>query len=544
MAASTTLRAAIYCRVSTDGQEENASLPTQEAACRAYAAERGYSVAEVYTDVHSGFELWERPRLTILREAIRQGGLDAIICHALDRLSRRQVHTAILIDECERAGVALLFVTEEFERSAVGEFIRSAKSFAAELEREKIKERTMRGLENKVRSGRPIGSTMYYGYRWRDDAKSGYAIDETTGPIVRRIFALALAGQSLRSIGHTLSTEGIPTATGNARWAHSSVVQILENRVYLGEATAWRYRTEHAQGRRTTRRRPESEHIPLPAGTIPPLVDDATFEAVQARLARNKAEAVRNNRHHEAFLLRSGYAICGYCGMHLTTKFAPARWQGTGPRPQYYLNRAKCNHHACGHSVAITATTLDGAVWDRVEALLTRPEIVAAELSRLRTEDPVGDDLAAVERMLADVGRKQANLTRAIAVVDDPDAAAPLVGEVAALGKRRRALEEERDGLRARRGAWQSSQEQLDGLAEWCRTVGRNLRDLTYSQKRQVLAALDVKAKLYQADHTPRYEIVASIPLGAAPGACIVDSAPRRAGCRGRAPTRPSAGSR
>ena len=41
--------AAIYGRVSTPGQEaEGISLDSQEAACRAYAAEHGYAVDERY----------------------------------------------------------------------------------------------------------------------------------------------------------------------------------------------------------------------------------------------------------------------------------------------------------------------------------------------------------------------------------------------------------------------------------------------------------------------------------------------------------------
>jgi predicted site-specific integrase-resolvase len=132
--------AALYERVSTGGQEaEGTSLDTQEAACRAHAAERGYQVAEehIYREVHTGAEMWERPKLTALREAVRQGRVGAVICYALDRLSRKQAHVSIIADECERAGVPLLFVTEEFERSPVGEFIRNAKAFAAELERER-----------------------------------------------------------------------------------------------------------------------------------------------------------------------------------------------------------------------------------------------------------------------------------------------------------------------------------------------------------------------------------------------------------------------
>ena len=71
-------------RVSTPGQEaEGTSLDTQEAACRAYAAEHGYSVVAVYREVHSGAELWQRPKLTELREAVRNRTIGAIIAYAL-----------------------------------------------------------------------------------------------------------------------------------------------------------------------------------------------------------------------------------------------------------------------------------------------------------------------------------------------------------------------------------------------------------------------------------------------------------------------------
>jgi DNA invertase Pin-like site-specific DNA recombinase len=67
------VKAAIYCRVSTTMQEDNYSLPTQEEACRKHAAALGYTVTAVQQDVHSGYELWERRGLTALREAARSG---------------------------------------------------------------------------------------------------------------------------------------------------------------------------------------------------------------------------------------------------------------------------------------------------------------------------------------------------------------------------------------------------------------------------------------------------------------------------------------
>src|SRR4051812_27817119 len=136
------MNAAIYVRVSTKGQEdEGTSLVSQEAACRAYAAARGYTVAEahVYREVHTGAELWERPQLTALRQAVRAGEVGAIVAYALDRLSREQGHIYILDDECTRHDVAMLFVTEKFDNTPVGKIVRSVKGFAAELEREKIR---------------------------------------------------------------------------------------------------------------------------------------------------------------------------------------------------------------------------------------------------------------------------------------------------------------------------------------------------------------------------------------------------------------------
>ena len=61
-----------------------------------------------------------------------------MIAYAVDRLSRNQAHLYILAEELETSGIAVQFVTESFEDSAVGKFIRSAKAFAAEVEREKF----------------------------------------------------------------------------------------------------------------------------------------------------------------------------------------------------------------------------------------------------------------------------------------------------------------------------------------------------------------------------------------------------------------------
>src|SRR5215207_728407 len=179
---ASTTRAAIYCRVSTSAQEEDGtSLDTQEARCRAYAQERGWQVVAVERETHTGADLFGRPRLAAVRQALRDGTADMVLAYALDRLSRKQTHVAIIAEEAETAGAGLAFVTEDFDKGPVGTFIRGAKAFAAELEREKIRERSMRGREQRVRMGRPLPSSKpLYGYQWRDETHSTLEEDPLT----------------------------------------------------------------------------------------------------------------------------------------------------------------------------------------------------------------------------------------------------------------------------------------------------------------------------------------------------------------------------
>ena len=72
----------------------------------------------------------------------------------MDRLSRNQNHVGVLFDEVEQTSVQLQFVTENFEDTAIGRFILSARAVIGEVEREKIAERTMRGKAERAKNGK------------------------------------------------------------------------------------------------------------------------------------------------------------------------------------------------------------------------------------------------------------------------------------------------------------------------------------------------------------------------------------------------------
>jgi len=509
------MKAAIYCRVSTTMQEEEgSSLATQEERCRAYAAERGWQVVAVYRETHTGSELWERPQLTALREMVRSGAVDVMLAYALDRLSRKQTHISIVAEDCERAGAQLAFVTEDFEKSAVGTFLRSAKAFAAELEREKIAERTQRGMLARVKGGklRPGGRPLY-GYVWRDETKSAYSVDEKRAAVVRRIYDMIATGTTLRHVAAYLDSSAIPTANGAPHWSHCVIRGMVKHPGYAGVAVGNRVSLRKVSGKWQYHERPASEHIPLPTGTIPPIVTTEVWEAAQAQLARNTAEATRNNHDPQAFLLRGGFVQCAACGRNVRTMWYPA-----GPaaprRAAYAVQRRSTNHPDCP-ACSIEAATLDAAVWGKVRALVMERDIVMREVERMKTDDPTTADRAAVESLLVETRRKRDNLTRALANIDDADVQTSVLSELKAVSQRARDLETERDTLTAQRDDWQVSRDQLDSLSVWLSTVSANIDTLAYGQKRDLLTALDLRVVLHPANHAPRYTVTASLPLDA-----------------------------
>lgn len=495
-------RAAVYCRVSTSAQEDNSSLGTQEARCRAYAEERGWAVVAVYREVYSGAELFERPQLAALREAVRRDEADAVVAFALDRVSRNQAHLGFLLSEWDHAGVPLGLVTEELVDTPEGRLLQSVRGFVAEVERLKIAERTKRGTRARVTSGRPIvGQKAPFGYRWRDDDKSGYEFDPNAESIIRRIFDSVIAGATLRSIATALTAEAIPTPTGRGkRWEVSSLHGILKNPIYAGRPSAYRWSQQRDRGKYRTVLRPESEWVSLPIGTAPAILSEEQFQAIQARLAYNRATAPRNNADPEATLLRCGIAHCGYCDAPLSV----TRREGQGH--SYRCHPVGRERHGCP-SFQIRAAILDTAVWRKVEEVLTRPEVIAAEVERRATVNPYAADLASLDRRLDAIGRQRDRLARAVATLDDEEAVAPLLTELQSLASQAKALRGEQVILE--RNATQSAlvHQRLVDLATWCDRVADRIPQLTYEEKRMVLGALGTKVVVYSTSHETRWEI-------------------------------------
>lgn len=133
----------IYTRVSTEEQAKSGySLSEQIRACRAKV--RNASEVFEYIDEGVSGKFLDRPALTKLRNDVRDGLIDRVICLDPDRLSRKLMNQLIISEELEKKA-KLVFVNGEYARTPEGMLFYQMRGAIAEFEKAKINERMSRG---------------------------------------------------------------------------------------------------------------------------------------------------------------------------------------------------------------------------------------------------------------------------------------------------------------------------------------------------------------------------------------------------------------
>jgi site-specific DNA recombinase len=479
--------ALVYCRVSTKGQEtDGTSLDSQESLCVTHATGLGYTVAGVVREVYSGAELYDRPRLTEVRHDVAAGRYQALVCYCTDRLSRDPIHLMLVAEECQRAACALVFVLEPMEDSDEGRFIAYARGYVAKKERERIRERSLRGKHTRALQGKlhNMGPELY-GYR-RDKAAGVRVIYEPEAATVRRINTLIVRDRlSYRAIARQFTAEGIATPSGGSEWHPQTVLRIVQNRAYRGEAVAWRWQmqTRHtAAGGKSVRMvaRPAEEQIPLPAGVCPPILSPGEWAAGVAAVRAQVGDHSRNERL--PFLLR-GHVFCPVCGRKLHPSISRTA-KGTLLR-QYRCSAYRAPQGACG-AHRVPADALEAWVWAHIEQVYAHPELIAAELDREQAAGPdpqLTRDLDTARRNAARCERKQADM---MAHYDPDNTAFPwavVEREVKRLEAERQSWQEQAADLEQRLRQASYATEQLARFYATCQDVARNLDGATFEDK-------------------------------------------------------------
>jgi site-specific DNA recombinase len=201
---------AIYARKSSDQpgiSDEQRSVARQVEHARAYAARKGWRVLDehVYVDDGiSGAEFANRPGFLRLMNALKpRAPFQVLIVSEVSRLGRELFETGYAMKQLSQADVCIVSYLEDREialDTPTDKFLMSAVNFAAEMERDKGRQRTYDALDRKARSGYVTGGRVF-GYdnveiRGADGHRSHVErrINETEAAVVRKIFEMYAAG--------------------------------------------------------------------------------------------------------------------------------------------------------------------------------------------------------------------------------------------------------------------------------------------------------------------------------------------------------------
>jgi len=489
------MRAAIYCRVSTKGQKEDgSSLESQKETCLKLANEQGYDVPHIFEEDWTGASL-DRPKLNDVRRLIRERGIGALICHATDRLARNPIHIAIIAEECDKKGIELIFVTEPLDNSPEGQLIRYVKGYSAQMEREKIIDRTMRGRKSRALSGKlPTGGLNLYGYVY-DQTTGKRRVNEYEASVIRKMFNWLVNDRvSCNEICRRLMANYIPAPKAGTHWGRTTVGRILRNPAYYGETYANKIlcveprngTTENKRYKKTRRElRPKEDWIELPDAT-PPIISKELFDYAQQQLESNQAMAPRIQKHK--YLLR-GLVWCKWCGR---------RYHGEPEHGYRYYRcsgRNKLLSPITCRNQRLQADYLEELVWGKVKEVLLNPELLVVELERMRQSNTqaqhLEDEVRLNQERLEALDEAETKLTRLYAYAGgDLD---KTVKELKRIKAEREKTEEETSRLEKR--IQEAKQVELNeaGIKYFCELARQNIENFTFDEKRLALEALQTK---------------------------------------------------
>src|SRR5215204_2387513 len=319
------LRCAIYTRVSTEHglEQEFNSLANQREASEAYIKSQAHEgwrcLPGRYDDGGFSGGSMERPALQRLLGEIRSRRIDVIVVYKVDRLTRSLTDFAKLVELLDAHGVSFVSVTQAFNTTtSMGRLTLNVLLSFAQFEREVTGERIRDKIAASKKKGIWMGGVVPLGYGVENRALH---IVEDHAILIRRLFASYLELGSVSALKCRLDAAGlhIPERIdgagrrcGGKPFSRGHLYKILSNPIYIG-------RLSH-KGKTYD-------------GQHPPIVEQATWDGVQAQLA--------SHAHRRACRqLASPHLLTGRIQDDRGHVMTPTHAQKGSRRYRYYVSQA------------------------------------------------------------------------------------------------------------------------------------------------------------------------------------------------------------
>lgn len=318
---------ALYIRLSKEDENEgpSGSVTNQLSLLNAFVRQQHLAVYDTYIDDGWSGTSFDRPGFQRMLDDIEAGKVNMVITKDLSRLGRDYIMTGHYMEryfpEKRVRYLSLLDGVDTGVESSAND-ITPFRAIMNDMYAKDISKKIKSVKHDKQRKGEFIGGKPMYGYKMHPTEKNRIVIDEGAAPVVRRIFAMALAGTSCRQIAMRLNEEGVlpPAAYAGltrschgpyaGQWSSERITAMLKNETYIGNMVQGRTARISYKTQKCLRRQPEQWVVVK--HTHEPLVDPETFQKVQLMV-----NSRRNTRSRTYDFLLKGLIYCHECGYPL-----------------------------------------------------------------------------------------------------------------------------------------------------------------------------------------------------------------------------------
>lgn len=313
-------KVAAYCRVSVETDRTLNSLSAQVSYySNLIQTNPAWEYAGVYADSGiSGTGTAKRLEFQKLIAAAEAGDVDIILTKSVSRFARNTVDLLETVRHLKDIGVEVRFEEQGINSlSGDGELMLTILASFAQEEIRSQSEAVKWATRKRFADGIPNGKFRVYGYTWDGDQ---LVIVPEEAAIVRRIYDNFLAGKSRLETEREFAAEGI-TTRGGYRWEDSNLKSVLTNVTHTGNLLFQKYYVKDPFTQLAKKNKGELPQYYV-ADNHEPIIDQATFDFVQAEMARRRELGPRGNKslNITCFTQKIWCADCDRCFVRSTRK--------------------------------------------------------------------------------------------------------------------------------------------------------------------------------------------------------------------------------
>lgn len=352
---------ALYCRLSVDDDKKDAesnSITNQKQILLDYCQKQGFTNTMFFVDDGISGTSFERGGFQQMQKMVEEGKICRVIVKDLSRFGREMVEAGRLT-QIVYPSLGVTFISlHENVNSTTGEgmemlpFYNIFNEWYAAQTSKKIRA----VWQPKAENGKRVSPTVPFGYVKDPGDKEKWLIDEPAAEVVRKIYALCLAGRGPSQIARQLEKEKIlvPSAyyesvgrshsqkvpTNPCSWDQATVVGILENRQYTGCAVNFKSTTVSYKVHKKIHNATEDYQI-IPNMQEPIISEEQWLRVQELRKHRRRPTATGRTS------LFSGLVFCPDCGakLHFCAAKSLKRNQEFWRCSNYKDGRGTCQIH-------------------------------------------------------------------------------------------------------------------------------------------------------------------------------------------------------